>query len=411
MSLRDAAHDAKRLILFGVGSASSMGLSFAVAAIASSRLSSRGFTTVNLVLATAAAAASAGSGVDSAAVRLMARYPSSADGLYSAAVRLRAIVGSVAVVAVGTYMATWATAHTGDAVIVTVSFAAVTAAGSATMLLLVPSQVVGDAASYARRQFLASVCTTVPGIAILLMSPRAPQTLAGVALAAVVWAAAVSAQLPRPRRTSGAAQREFTQLSRYLLASTVMYAAIERIDLVTVTAAVKPSTAAIFAAAQRLAGVVALATTAEVTLLAPRVASMRSITPRTLTRTCLYPAIICVIALIVGIALLRPVGPVLFAKYASATPAAQLYALQYIPILLYMPLVLAFPHIGGMRWQLEVPIVMLVAELIWLAVALKVHPTPTTLVLASPVAHIAGLVDAVVRFTQGARRSTRSAAG
>ena len=108
----------------------------------------------------------------------------------------------------------------------------------------------------------------------------------------------------------------------------------------------------------------------------PRVSAVRSRKDLKAALRRLFAAWLVVLtASLLFILLAEPLVGVAFGRqYSAAVPMAQILALQFPIVTAYVPIVLVFPFIGRLRWQIELTVVLLVSELLILALSKGVLP-------------------------------------
>lgn len=376
----------------------STAISLVVTVVLARRFSASEFEAVNLALVVGSMVAAAGGGIDSSATRLLPRTPASRwSELLGMAFTLRAlllpVIGSIGVVAI-----LWAdigTVQTGSVIAV---FAAHAVAMSAVQASLIAPIARGEWMAYAVRQMLYFVPLLLFALSVVAWRREIGWlAIPGLAAFAVLWIAGHVQPFRRP-------SRRFVKMSAYLVASSFLFAAYDRIDIVVAAERFSPEVGAAYAAAARASGIYLLISSTLATVLTPIVSSIpRPYTLRGIAGASRVEVLTAVIAM-VGLALVLPqlMAPVFGSEFADAGMLVAAMSARYVLLVLALPIMIALPLFSAVRHYLEMTVLQTVGVLI----AVMLAPTPTFLALVPGMAPLFGILYGVVRLRAIANASS-----
>lgn len=384
---------------FAIGSAASTLLSFAYTVFLVRVLPPSDFAKVAVVMAASLLASAATSGVDLAAARVLATHPQAEQGLVVVHAHLKirtAMLCTIPAVVITALLMPRGLALVGGLSVVVSSLGL-----SGIGFRLAHAQARGDLRAYIVYQILPYVLIisiAVPAWSLAdFDAARAMMTLAAGGVPGVAILLRRRARTGNRHPVTG--EGEMRALSRALTLNALLTAVYERLDLLVMAAILGQNSFGIYAAGVRLGSGGAVLSSSFVAFSMPAVGAVA----QTGSIRRLYGDLRTPIMLIAGlIAMTAPILPhvsglVLGDPYQASGVVAAAFILQFPVVACYMPAVLVLTHRGRPRWQVELAVVLVVVESLWLAFC----PRELWVVaLASLVAHLAGAVYVAVRVRQ-----------
>lgn len=387
---------AGHLFRFGLGNGASTAVSLLLSIVLARRLDAPAFEVVNLTLVAGSMVANAGGGVDAAAARLLARDQVGTQSLVGMVITCRAFLGLL-LLPLGVASVLWAGVGSQVAVAAAILLVCTQALGIVvTQISIIEPIVRGRPGTYTVRQL--AYFTPLLLLALIFVHSGADVlwlTLPGPALLLVF---ARRRMLASPRRPS----RSFVNMAAYLVASSILFALYDRIDLVVAAQRFDDDVGAAYGVAYRAAGFYVLVTSTLATVLVPIVSSI--VAPvrlrQIVRRTGIEIALACGV-LALGAALLPVAIPIVFGEsYRAASSISAAMAPRYILMAIYLPAAIVMPLLARPRHYFQ----MTVLQAASVAVAVALAHSPTELALAPAIAPVAGLSYALLLLRRGRAR-------